>query len=164
MIPHSRIEYGMVITITLDRNVLDGYTYDYKDRILKNIHKNIYEIFYSGQTHGRKDYELLNAIRDNVIFYIYYRVKGSFIYLGNTRIVNIIQQRKLPKNQHTNYDERLQIHFIVNDVKNELVPKNDFKKSGKFKKDVLVHAGLIKTDGIINYNTNFGFFKFYYNN
>ena len=62
MIPHSRIEYGMVITITLDRNVLDGYTYDYKDRILKNIHKNIYEIFYSGQTHGRKDYELLNAI------------------------------------------------------------------------------------------------------
>ena len=88
-----------------------------------------------------------------------------YTYLGDTNIVDIIQYRKLPKNVDTNVNERLQIHLIINNISNNLVPINNFTGSGKFKKDILVHSGLrdLNDNSIIphNRNTNLGFY--YYN-
>ena len=64
----------------------------------------------------------------------------------------------------TNKNERLQIHLIINNPVNISIPINAFTGSGKFKKDVLVHAGLRDRDNesIIqhNRNTNLGFYYY----
>ena len=142
------------------------YDYSKNDRILKNIHKNEYEVFYSGQNEGGLDYQLTNAIEKKEIFKVYYRRKKNipYKYLGETNNVDIIQYRKCPIGVDTNPNERLQIHLIINNPTNNLVPTNDFTGSGKFKKDVLVHAGLRNTNGdiIIPHNKNLciGFYSY----
>ena len=62
-------------------------------------------------------------------------------------------------------DERLQIHLIITNITNSVVSINNFIGTGKFKKDVLVHSGLldINNNSIIphNRNTNLGFYYYY---
>ena len=165
----------MPIILTITNEIINmeskglNYLYDYSqyDRILKNIHKDEYEVFYSGQNRGRIDYQLIEAIENKEPFKIYYRKKKSvpYKYLGETNNVNIIQYRKVPVNRDSESDERLQIHLIITNISNINVGQNNFNGSGKYKKDILVHAGLRDTnnnklkshDG----NTNIGFY--YYN-
>jgi hypothetical protein len=162
----------VIITITNEPTTVDSnglsYIYNYSeyDRILKNVCKNEYEVFYSGQNQGIFDYQLTNAIENNDIFKVYYRPKKSmsYTYLGYTNNINIIQYRILPLNVNTNTNQRLQIHLIINNITNSLVPINNFTGSGKFKKDILVHSGLrdINDNSIIqhNRNTNLGFYYY----
>lgn len=90
----------------------------------------------------------------------------QYTYLGFTYTSNIIQYRTLPINTETNTSQRLQIHLIVRNMENISVPINNIRGSGRYKKDVLIHAGLrnIYDNSIIEHikNTNIGFY--YYNN
>lgn len=160
----------VIITITNEPVTVDGsshiYNYSEYDRILKNVCKTEYEVFYSGQNKGKLDYQLINAIENNDLFKIYYRPKKSmsYLYLGHTYNSDIIQYRTCPINVDTNTQERLQIHLIINNIENIIVPKNNFKGTGKYKKDVFIHAGLrdINYNLIIphNGNTNLGFYHY----
>lgn len=160
----------IVITITNEPTTVDGtgilYDYSGYDRILHNIINNDYEIFYSGQNQGRMDQQLIQSIINQETFKIYYREKTgvSYTYLGDTNVVDIIQYRRLPVGIRASQDEKLQLHMVVNDIHNTLVPTNNFTGSGKFKKDILVHSGLRNTnDDIIiehNKNTNIGFYYY----
>ena len=160
----------VIITITnVPTTVHSSYTvYNYSeyDRILKNVCKNEYEVFYSGQNKGIIDYQLINAIQNVDLFEVYYRSKKNmpYIYLGATYSSNIIQYRTLPINVDTNIEQRLQIHLIINDIKNISVPTNNISGSGKYKKDVLIHAGLRDNNNNIiiphNKNTNIGFYYY----
>jgi hypothetical protein len=152
---------GVLITITNEPvNVDDTHTYDYssEDRILKNIHRNEYEIFYSGQNQGGLDHQLINAIDEEQEFKIYYRhkKKTNFIYLGKTNISSVIQYRTKPvgRGNNTIPSERLQIHLVVKEVENELIVNNNFT-GARYKKGVLTHAGLPLTK-----NTNLGFYTY----
>ena len=142
------------------------YTYSEYDRIMKNVCTNEYEVFYSGQNKGRIDYQLISAIKNGELFKVYYRPTKNipYTYLGFTYTSTIIQYRTLPKNIDTNTDQRLQIHLIINNIENKLVPINNILGSGKYKKDVLFHAGLrdINDNSIIrhNKNTNIGFYYY----
>ena len=158
----------IILTITNEIITVDGKIYNYTeyDRILKNIHKNEYEVFYSGQNKGKIDHLLIEAIRNNDIFKIYYRKnkKKPYKFLGETNIVDIIQYRQVPVNSDTQVHERLQIHMVVSNISNVDIPVNNFIGSGKFKKDILVHAGLRDTENnsLIqhNRNTNIGFYYY----
>lgn len=158
----------IILTITNEIITVDGKIYNYAeyDRILKNIHKNEYEVFYSGQNKGKIDHQLIEAIRNNDIFKIYYRKnkKKPYKFLGETNIVDIIQYRQVPVNSDTQVHERLQIHMVVSNISNVDIPVNNFIGSGKFKKDILVHAGLRDTENnsLIqhNRNTNIGFYYY----
>jgi hypothetical protein len=139
----------LIITITLDNN---------NDKILKNILTNDYEIFYSGQIQGLQDYKLIDAIKNNDIFKIYYRLELNtpFIYLGETNTSKIIKNRSSPLNIYANYDDKLLIKLIVKNenVLNINIPDNNFNGSGKYKKDIFIHANIP-----INSNVNCGFYK-----
>ena len=156
----------VIITVTSEPTTVDNSDriYDYRDKILKNVCKNIYEVYYSGQNLGRDDRNLIKAITNNEMFKVYYRPKKKmpFTYLGDTNNIDIIQYRTLPVNINTNDDQRLKIHLIINNITNSSVPTNNFTGSGKFKKDIFVHAGLRNTNNssIIQHkrNTNLGFY------
>lgn len=158
----------IIITITNEPTTIDSSdkVYNYSDRILKNVCKNEYEVFYSGQNKGREDYQLINAIENDELFKVYYRPKKSmpYTYLGSTDNSDIIQYRTLPINVDTNTDQRLQIHLIIKNIEHISVPINNIYGSGKYKKDVLIHAGLRDVNGnsIIehNKNTNIGFYYY----
>lgn len=160
----------VVITITNEPAPLSSdniYNYSEYDRILKNVCKNEYEVFYSGQNKGRLDYQLINAIQNDELFKVYYRPKKNmpYTYLGFTYSSNIIQYRTLPINVDTNTEQRLQIHLIINTISVPIsVPINNISGSGKYKKDVLIHAGLrdVNDNSIIqhNKNTNIGFYYY----
>lgn len=85
-------------------------------------------------------------------------------YLGETNRVNVIQDRKVPIGTNASQGEELQLHMVVKNIHNIIVPTNNFNGSGKFKKDVLVHSGLRNTKGDIiiqhNKNTNIGFYYY----
>ena len=142
------------------------YNYSEYDRILKNVCKPEYEVFYSGQNKGRLDYQLINAIQNNELFKVYYRPKISmpYTYLGDTDISNIIQYRTPPINVDTTTEQRLQIHLIIKNIENIPVPVNNISGSGRYKKDILIHAGLrdVNDNSIIqhNKNTNIGFYYY----
>ena len=158
----------VVITVTNEKNKVYNSLYNYFecDRILKNVCKEVCEVFYSGQNRGRIDYQLINAIQKNELFKVYYRAKKNmpYTYLGQTYSSNIIQYRTLPINVDTNTEERLQIHLIIKNIENISVPKNNISGSGKYKKDVLIHAGLRDEydNSIIEHNrdTNIGFYYY----
>jgi hypothetical protein len=160
----------IVITITNEPITVDGsgniYDYSGYDRILRNILKNEYETFYSGQNQGKLDQQLIDSINNQETFKIYYRPKTSisYTYLGETNIVDIIQYRQVPIGIDASQDEKLQLHMVVRNIYNTIVPTNNFEGSGKFKKDVLVHSGLRNTNGDIiiqhNKNTNIGFYYY----
>jgi hypothetical protein len=139
----------LIITITLDNN---------NDKILKNILTNDYEIFYSGQIQGQQDYKLIDAIKNNNIFKIYYRLEFNtpFIYLGETNTSKIIKYRSSPLNIYANYDDKLLIKLIIKNenVLNINIPDNNFNGSDKYKKDIFIHANIP-----INSNVNCGFYK-----
>mgnify|MGYP005654738291 CR=1 FL=1 len=160
----------VIITITNDSSLIDNseivYNYSEYDRVLKNVFKDEYEVFYSGQNKGIIDYQLTNAIQNNDLFKVYYREKKNipYKYLGFTYISNICQDRKIPININSNPNERLQIHLVINNIYNIAVPEHNIIGSGKFKKDVLIHSGLrdINDNSIIphNRNTNIGFYYY----
>jgi hypothetical protein len=160
----------VILTITNEPTAVDSsdkvYNYSDYDRILKNICKTEYEVFYSGQNKGRIDYQLINAIQNDELFKVYYRPKKSmpYTYLGFTYSSNIIQYRTLPINVDTNTEQRLKIHLIINNIENISVPIHNIPGSGKYKKDVLIHAGLRDVDdnSIIqhNKNNNIGFYNY----
>ena len=158
----------VIITITNEPISVEGKIYDYSkyDRILKNVCKDEYEVFYSGQNKGIYDHQLIDAIENDELVKVYYRPKKnmSYTYLGYTNNTDIIQYRKLPINVGTKSKERLQIHLIIDKIINKSIPENEFTGTGKFKKDVLVHAGLrdINNKSIIphNRNTTLGFYYY----
>jgi len=160
----------IVITITNESTILDGsgniYDYSGYDRILRNILNNEYEIFYSGQNQGKLDQQLIDSISNQETFKIYYRPKTSisYTYLGETNIVDVIHKRKVRIGIDASPDQKLQLHMVVSNIHNTIVPTNNFTGSGKFKKDVLVHSGLRNTNGDIiiqhNKNTNIGFYYY----
>ena len=141
--------------------------YDYNDKVTKHNYKNEYVVLYSGQNQGRLDNQLTDAIRKHELFKVYHRKKnGPFMYLGFTRNSSIIKERSCPKKVNTNPEERLQIKLIINNIENIPVPINNISnsgkyKSGKYKIDVLIHAGLrnANNDMIIHHskNNNIGF-------
>ncbi len=143
----------MPIIITISHN----NNYEWCDKIVKNIFTNDYEIFYNGQIQGNQDHKLLSAIENNDIFKVYYRneLNKPFIYLGETNISKIIKHRINPINTVSNPDNRLLIHLIIKNenVSNINIPDNNFNGSGKYKKDVFVHANIP-----LNSNTNLGFY------
>jgi hypothetical protein len=61
-------------------------------------------------------------------------------------------------------NEKLQLRMVVTNIHNTLVPTNNFRGCGKFKKDIFVHSGLINTNGEViiehNKNTNIGFYYY----
>ena len=152
----------VIITIT-NEPTTDGDIYD---KILHNIFNNEYEIFYSGQKQGKLDQQLIDCINNNETFKIYYRKKTNtpFIFLGTTNIVNVVQYRQVPIGINASENEKLQLHMLVKNIHNTIVPINNFNGSGKFKKDILVYSGLRNTDGGIiiqhNKNTNIGFYYY----
>jgi hypothetical protein len=168
----------MPVIITITNNIISlntqaGQLYDYtnSDKIVKNILSNKYEVYYSGQNKGFLDYQLLLAITNNDEFKIYYRNKSciSYTYLGNTKTVNVKNNRTKSIGISANFNERLKIKLVVdNNITNQhinnTVPTNNFRGSGKYKKDVLVHCGLIdiNNNSIIehNKNTNIGFYYY----
>ena len=87
-----------------------------------------------------------------------------YTYLGVTYSSNIIQYRTLPINVDTNTEQRLQIQLIINNIENISVPINNISGSGKYKKDVLIHAGLRDVNGnsIIHHNKNTCLGFYYY--
>ena len=137
----------IIITITNEPIRIDDslkfYNYSEYDRILKNIVKNEYEIFYSGQNRGMIDYQLIDAIKKGDLFKVYYRPKKkmAYTYLGYTYDSSIIQYRTVPINKDTNTGERLQIHLLVKNIENIIVPENNILGSGRFKKDVFTYMG-----------------------
>ena len=142
----------IIITITH----YDNY-YECCDKILKNIFNNDYEIFYNGQVQGNQDHKLLSAIENNDVFKIYYRneLNKPFIYLGETNISKIIKHRNAPINTIANPNDRLLIHLIIKseNIQNINISDNNFIGSGKYKKDIFIHANIP-----INSNTNLGFY------
>jgi len=161
----------VIITITNEPTTVDNsdrvYNYSEYDRILKNVcNTTEYEVFYSGQNKGTIDYQLIKAIEDIDLFKVYYRSKKnmSYKYLGLTHKSDIIKYREIPVNIDTNIEQRLQIHLIINNIEDISVPTHNFTGSGKYKKDVLIHAGLRDANNISiiehNRNTNIGFYYY----
>ena len=142
----KNVQYTLVLIITLKSTENDTY---YNDRILKNIHNEDYEIFYSGQAQGRKDFQLIESVTNNDIFKIYYRYskRDSFKFLGETSISNVIQNRAIVEGENAEQDNRLKLHFIIKNGINIDIPNCNFVSSGKFKKDVLIHSGYGKKNG-----------------
>ena len=66
----NKINMPVIITITNEPTTIDSKVYNYSeyDRILKNVCKIEYEVFYSGQNKGRIDYQLINAIQNDELF------------------------------------------------------------------------------------------------
>ena len=163
----------IIITITNGHAMNDEtgqpvYDYSGYDRLLHNIFDNEYEVFYSGQNKGQLDWQLTHCYENNELFKIYYRHQTSipYTYLGETTRVQILQERQVAPGITATLNEKLHLHLIVRNIHNVPVPVNNFTGSGKFKKDILVHAGLrtINNEIIIdhNKNTNIGFY--YYSN
>ena len=160
----------LIITITHEpinfENSTQVYDYSLYDRILKNIFREEYEVYYSGQNKGLMDHYLLTGIENREIFKVYYRNKKGipYIYLGETKEVSVVQNRRIPINETSNSEERLKISLIIKTISNTLVPENNFTGTGKYKKDVLVHAGLrdLDNNSIIphNRNTNLGYYYY----
>ena len=156
----------VIITITNGEVHVDGYRYSYNDRILQNIFTKEFEVFYSGQNQGVFDHQLLGAIDNRDMFKIYYRQKKnvSFVYLGETIMVAVTQDRKAPIGINYRNDEKLHLHMIVRNIENIEVPHMNFVGSGKYKKDIFVHSGLRTEHGDIliphNKNTNLGFYYY----
>ena len=156
----------VIITMTNDEVHQRGYSYLYNDRILYNIFTKEFEVFYSGQNQGRKDHLLLNAIANNDTFKIYYRQKKnmSFVYLGETEMVEVTQNRKAPIGINCRDEEKLHLHMTVRNIEDEVVPHMNFTGSGKYKKDIFVHSGLLTEQGamLISHtnNTNLGFYYY----
>lgn len=139
---------NLLIYITTEVIRGDGYTYDYRDRILQNIvNTNNYEIFYSGQDTGRSDQRLLDTIDNNQNVLIYYRTKinSPFTFLGETRNYNVVQYRTLPIGETTEQNERLQLHFVIDNPMNTVIPQI-FTGPGRYKYDVQYHLGLIDNE------------------
>ena len=109
----------VIITITNEPTTIDSsdkvYNYSEYDRILKNVCKTEYEVFYSGQNKGRIDYQLINAVDNGELFKVYYRPKKSipYTYLGFTYSSNIIQYRIIPINNELVIVLVLDIYFLI---------------------------------------------------
>tara|TARA_B100000886_G_C20077550_1_gene348495 strand:- start:47 stop:538 length:492 start_codon:yes stop_codon:yes gene_type:complete len=157
-----------ILCLTNELVTVDSSNYNYHeyDRVLKNLSKEEYEVFYSGQNKGALDYQLIDAIQKKELFKVYYRPKKSipYTYLGFTHSSNIIQYRSVPVNVDTNTEQRLQIHLIISNIENISVPINNISGSGKYKKDVLIHAGLrdVNDNSIIQHNGNISIGFYYY--
>ena len=139
---------NLLIYITSEVIKGDGYIYDYNDRILQNIvNTNIYEIFFSGQDTGRSDYRLLDTIHNNQNVLIFYREKNNspFTFLGETVNYNVVQYRNLPIGETSAQTERLQLHFVIDNPMNTIIPQI-FTGTCRYKYDVQYHLGLIDNE------------------
>lgn len=145
---------SIIICCTLDQLSFDANTYSYGDRILKNIQDNVHEVFYSGQNKGRKDDKLLQALKNNSIVKIFYRFKKSscFTFLGETNNYDIIQYRKVNIGEKSEFDDRLQLHFILEHIYDTDVPITIEGGLYRYKKDVLHYLGY---NGTVNYGEGF---------
>jgi hypothetical protein len=149
----------VIITITAEEiRSIDNYVYDYsgEDRILTNILTDEYEVFYSGQNQGIKDYQLIDAVNSSSLFRIYYRNKKNspFRFLGSTNYSSIIKERASRKGINALPNERLQIRLVIplNNIENVQI-ETHFNGRGCYKKSVLQHSNFP-----INLNVNLGFY------
>lgn len=144
----------IVIFITGEIVNFDSNDYNYGDRILKNISSDVHEIFYSGQNQGKNDEKLLKALENNCKINIFYRLKKTtgFTFLGNTNNFDIVQYRKVNVGDNSLYDERLQLHFVVNNIVNKKIPSY-YSGLYCYKKDVLKY---------LNYNEKVNYALGYY--
>ena len=156
----------IIITITGESQNLDGHEYDYSDNIMYNLLKNQHEVSYSGQLQGFQDHEIHRAVEEGDEFKIYYRKQKNipFTFLGSTKTVKILEERdiiRFPKGEDAYDNGKLRIHLVVKNAQITQVPENMFTGSGKYKKDIFVHAGLrnVQNESLIphNRNTNIGF-------
>ena len=112
------------------------------------------------------DHYLFTGIENREIFKVYYRNKKGipYVYLGETKEVSVVQNRRIPINETSNSEERLKISLIIKNISNTHVPSNNFHGTGKYKKDVLVHAGLrdIDNNSLISHNRNTNLGYYYY--
>jgi len=140
---------NLVLFITSEVKVVGGeHVYDYNDRILQNIvNTNIYEIFYSGQDTGRSDQRLLDTIDNNQNVLIFYRENNNspFTFLGETTNYDVIQHRTMPIGESTEQNERLQLHFVIDNPMNTNIPQI-FTGTCRYKYDVQYHLGLIDNE------------------
>ena len=140
---------NLVLFITSEVKVVGGeHVYDYNDRILQNIvNTNIYEIFYSGQDKGRSDQRLLDTIDNNQNVLIFYRRdnNSSFTFLGETTNYKVVQYRTLPIGESTEQNERLQLHFVIDNPMNTNIPQI-FTGTCRYKYDVQYYLGLIDNE------------------
>jgi len=111
------------------------------------------------------DYQLEEAIDNNDEFKIYYRKKDKpYTYLGSTNDAYIENNRKVDIGINSHQTDRLQVRMCVVNFENIKVPENKFIGVGRYKKDMLVHAGLRDDRNTIlinhNKNTNIGFYYY----
>lgn len=126
----------------------------YEDRVLKNIYTGDYEVYYSGQNFGMLDHQLIHGIQQQYVFRVYHRVKtGSFIFLGESSEVSIVQERQVPMGMSSYRNERLQLKIVVRNAKNEHVPLLHSSGHYKYKQSVFIHNGMEMTG-----NPALGFF------
>lgn len=136
---------AIIITITSQVTSIDNrYTYSYdSDRILKNILTGSYEVFYSGQNQGKLDYVLVDGIRNQTRFELYYRKNNTmpFTYLGSTTTSSIVHERRVSIGENSESSDRLQIRleFQIDSIKNQEI-HTEFEGKFKFKKAVLEHS------------------------
>lgn len=148
-----------IITITAEEiGTIDNNFYDYsgEDRILKNIITGEYEVFYSGQNQGLKDYQLVDSVNLLSTFRVYYRRKSNspFTFLGSTNYSTIIRERTVAIKKNSLPDERLQIRLVIPsaNICDTQIDTN-FNGCGCYKKAILQHS-----DFDIDVNLNLGFY------
>ena len=145
----------IVICCTLDQISFDFNSYSYGDRILKNIHDNVHEVFYSGQNQGLKDKKLLESLEQNSLIKIFYRFKTNknFTFLGDADNYDIVQYRSVNIGENTEFNERLQLRFVLQNITNTEVPvTTEEGEYCRYKKDVLRYLGY---NGTVNYGEGF---------
>ena len=148
-----------IICITAEEiGTIDGNFYDYsgEDRILQNIFSGDFEVFYSGQNQGRKDYQLIDAVNSLSTFRVYYRRKKDvpFTFLGSTIYSSIVKERIVGKGVNALPTERLQIRLVIPFVNIEYIQIHaHFEGVGRYKKSVLQHSNFPT-----NKNVNDGFY------
>lgn len=142
----SRIQKNIVITMTGAPKAYLNYNYSNIDRVLEDRFRKCrpLEIFYSGQVKGIDDDKLIDAINENMSFSIYHREKLGipFNYVGMTTDVKITKDRSVPKGQHAEEDERLQLHILVNKPDMIRIAPTPGRGLKQFKLHVFDHAGL----------------------
>jgi hypothetical protein len=118
----------------------------YHDKILKNIFTEDYELYLSGQNHGKYDYLITAAVENKETIKIYYRFSKTedFIYLGQTNNTAIIKPREKEIGEKSLPEERLYINLVI-DKKDIVQKKLNSSYTGvyKFKKEILKDNDLI---------------------
>mgnify|MGYP001172433866 CR=1 FL=1 len=123
------------------------------------------QMLYSGQTMGRNDHVLADAVNRQLEFIVYYRNKDNipFSLIGKTKHVRIARHRQCEKNTYASEDERLLLELTFTDFNDPSDPSAPpatvmevFQYDGRYKFDVLYSLNAIDRLGnqVIPFNKN----------